>query len=105
MAAMTNITVTHFNPRSPKGSDSTGQVFNITTDISIHAPLKGATSSSGKAGRNAGNFNPRSPKGSDAGEQLNNGCLRDFNPRSPKGSDNTEYEGKMDQLQFQSTLP
>ena len=33
----------HFNPRSREGSDLTGVIGGGTTDISIHAPAKGAT--------------------------------------------------------------
>ena len=56
-------------------------------EISIHAPVKGATASPMEHTAAPGDFNPRSREGSDS-------CCRgchprpsDFNPRSREGSD------------------
>ena len=58
--------VEHFNPRSRQGSDI--QTLNTPIDalqISIHAPVKGATASAGSLPACATHFNPRSREGSD----------------------------------------
>ena len=39
-------TMRYFNPRSREGSDGTISVPNGAYDISIHAPVKGATNNS-----------------------------------------------------------
>ena len=57
--------VLNFNPRSREGSDQSDSNTGITKDISIHAPVKGATRRwrCRPAGRRY--FNPRSREGSD----------------------------------------
>ena len=56
----------NFNPRSHEGSDSSKIGQNSDTfRISIHAPTKGATSSSFHSGIRFLYFNPRSHEGSD----------------------------------------
>ena len=58
-------------------------------DISIHAPVKGATQGiPGKPGAD-GNFNPRPREGSDHTVRYAWGNKTDFNPRPREGSDET----------------
>ena len=48
-ATLTSLTpplcVDYFNPRSHEGSDPGGRVSKLGMNISIHAPMKGATGS------------------------------------------------------------
>ena len=55
----------HSNPRSREGSDESSAVSKPTNSISIHAPVKGATSYYHGYLTNLRNFNPRSREGSD----------------------------------------
>ena len=55
--------------------------------ISIHAPVKGATSCHPLRDVADGNFNPRSREGSDPGPEAAGRAFCDFNPRSREGSD------------------
>ena len=77
-----------FNPRSRKGSDLFGidTLFFVIT-ISIHAPARGATYRMHTGFPMLDNFNPRSRKGSDNALITRLSLLRYFNPRSRKGSD------------------
>ena len=72
--------------------------------ISIHAPVKGATSQATDAASMPLNFNPRSRKGSDARPSGSPHTYRYFNPRSRKGSD-AKAASKLSTIRFQSTLP
>ena len=54
-----------FNPRSREGSDNNHFSGYLTENISIHAPVKGATRYSGKYLIDRNHFNPRSREGSD----------------------------------------
>ncbi len=57
----------YFNPRSREGSDAQPfQIIHPHFDISIHAPAKGATSSSIAKSVAMRHFNPRSREGSDS---------------------------------------
>ena len=63
------------------------QVLSDLADVSIHAPVWGATNS-GSAGSGTGNgFNPRSRMGSDPVEIRGVLVYDGFNPRSRMGSD------------------
>ncbi len=55
----------NFNPRSREGSDSGTQYAFDVLDISIHAPVKGATLTKKKNVLEWYHFNPRSREGSD----------------------------------------
>ena len=56
-----------FNPRSREGSDRIQIAFGLVfDDISIHAPVKGATIHMVVHGGRIKHFNPRSREGSDA---------------------------------------
>ena len=101
---------TYFNPRSREGSDILPKTRWRNTDISIHAPAKGATASAEHHGKIMPHFNPRSREGSDAtgvnqvykqakfqstlprrerrARYLSSLSPADFNPRSREGSDN-----------------
>ena len=60
-------------------------------DISIHAPVKGATPARHSVCRRISNFNPRSREGSDSAVLDQLGGDRHFNPRSREGSDATAH--------------
>ena len=55
-----------FNPRSREGSDKQGTTVWTSPDISIHAPVKGATRIELHQQRRFEHFNPRSREGSDS---------------------------------------
>ena len=55
----------NFNPRSREGSDFDRLADGLPSDISIHAPAKGATLTLGGRGDGEADFNPRSREGSD----------------------------------------
>ena len=55
----------YFNPRSREGSDMTESINPQAMSISIHAPVKGATSPLSSPAYRLSNFNPRSREGSD----------------------------------------
>ena len=57
--------------------------------ISIHAPTKGATSTGIRGCRIYRHFNPRSREGSDLSNFIPNVFFINFNPRSREGSDAT----------------
>ena len=77
----------YFNPRSREGSDRPSIVPSSSLDISIHAPVKGATSVIASDRVTFTNFNPRSREGSDKLIELFEEAIYDFNPRSREGSD------------------
>ena len=54
-----------FNPRSREGSDIRRGSERDRQNISIHAPVKGATTCRPFQGQKRGYFNPRSREGSD----------------------------------------
>ena len=43
MRFMPQSTSTYFNPRTREGCDGTNAILNFLTQISIHAPARGAT--------------------------------------------------------------
>ena len=59
--------VENFNPRPREGSDNKAKEAGLTVNaISIHAPVKGATSGTLSELSDTINFNPRPREGSDA---------------------------------------
>ena len=66
--------------------DTSGS-FTVACNISIHAPAKGATSSTLFCLRTLFNFNPRSREGSDNDFSTAITLTSHFNPRSREGSD------------------
>ena len=104
----------YFNPRSHEGSDYSYSFATPPTNISIHAPTRGATILCNVLLLIVTYFNPRSHEGSDdytlfqkifplvfqstlpRGERLKYACcctslLKNFNPRSHEGSDRDTY--------------
>ena len=117
-----------FNPRSHEGSDCTSSSTPDISNISIHAPTKGATSQVTKIRNFYSNFNPRSHEGSDVlchicmslisefqstlprrerhATKFPNGSNHlYFNPRSHEGSDFLFSRKFNVKRRFQSTLP
>ena len=72
--------------------------FGGNMEISIHAPVKGATSFDEKSQYGNYDFNPRPREGRDANPHLHMLHLLDFNPRPREGSDLHEF-GSRDHLQ------
>ena len=98
----------YFNPRSHERSDATPSSIFVSTDISIHAPTRGATEDvvkeferlkfqstlpreerriKGIHCNSNKNFNPRSHERSDALPKLEEFSCLNFNPRSHERSD------------------
>mgnify|MGYP007127806895 CR=1 FL=1 len=78
--------VNDFNPRSHKGSDTASAKDPNSTGISIHAPTRGATVTSG-TGYDIFIFQSTLPQGERRHTYFTPPFHPDFNPRSHKGSD------------------
>ena len=122
-------TIAIFQSTLPRGERlETQKTSGSQSEISIHAPARGATYSPHEIKERLQiNFNPRSREGSDRqpsehwrfrqafqstlprGERRGVGgtlIIQDnFNPRSREGSDLSESHADLQPLQFQSTLP
>ena len=120
--------ISHFNPRSREGSDFSGRFIlyffyifqstlprrerhlstiscNVSTDISIHAPAKGATLLDARSFQILNNFNPRSREGSDSIFHCVRQFIRIISIHAPaKGATFNVYKGTAAK-EFQSTLP
>ena len=104
------VEVEYFNPRSREGSDVAPDATAAMREISIHAPVKGATACTPSRQQGFSHFNPRSREGSDgkfhkqaalalgisihapakgatSSEPHTPDHTCDFNPRSREGSD------------------
>ena len=83
------------------------QIFSrIRSEISIHAPARGATAAEFPDAEAVWNFNPRSREGSDAeAPHIKTAQWKDFNPRSREGSDLLPSREIGYIKRFQSTLP
>jgi len=55
----------YFNPRTREGCDFAGARVGVYGLISIHAPVKGATTQYVRGAPPPGNFNPRTREGCD----------------------------------------
>ena len=78
----------YFNPRSREGSDQNLRwKISAATEISIHAPARGATYPSPLSKMVYNHFNPRSREGSDYDPLMVLTAVTNFNPRSREGSD------------------
>ena len=80
----------HFNPRSREGSDYFRIGLTDLTDISIHAPARGATSAT-HGNYLAFKFQSTLPRGERLHDYIIRQIIRNFNPRSREGSDNQGY--------------
>ena len=98
--------VTYFNPRSREGSDRKSVDDRLATiEISIHAPVKGATAHT-LAGFGGAAISIHAPvKGATRGQRRRGTPCRDFNPRSREGSDSYHLAQRVYDKLFQSTLP
>ncbi len=85
--AATSDMVLVFQSTLPQGERRDGKGHGFPCHISIHAPARGATTSTWRFPLTAWNFNPRSRKGSDVPPAQGLRYVRYFNPRSRKGSD------------------
>ena len=95
----------HFNPRSREGSDKL--VFAVTnpSNISIHAPAKGATWSR-QSGLICWRFQSTLPRRERREcRYTRKQSKKYFNPRSREGSDDSGQEIPIYYWEFQSTLP
>ena len=78
----------YFNPRTREGCDCPAPgTAHHRQDISIHAPVKGATQSDRRGQTVYHYFNPRTREGCDQGLFGNVVCRRYFNPRTREGCD------------------
>jgi len=73
--------------------------------VSIHAPVKGATSSIDKYGAREERFNPRTREGCDVEALVRAELLTRFNPRTREGCDGIDINTPLAPLEFQSTHP
>ena len=76
-----------FNSRSREGSDINQGLPINDYDVSIHAPVKGATRHLGRLVVSNCGFNSRSREGSDPEHYNIDDCIGRFNSRSREGSD------------------
>ena len=113
----------NFNPRSREGSDLNMSTWTFPKTlfqstlprgerrlqlrfsrwgirISIHAPARGATTTTWQPRQTSYNFNPRSREGSDHDRGRCEGNGDDFNPRSREGSDKAWANLTNDELHF-----
>ena len=70
-----------------KGATDGKDYVNTFADISIRAPVKGATFQGFRLHTDRRYFNPRSREGSDICLEIEVDPVPDFNPRSREGSD------------------
>ncbi len=89
-----------FNPRTPAGCDHPYDgSYCLFYEVSIHAPLRGATWVWGLHSGHGSGFNPRTPAGCDGHLYTSRRSPSwSFNPRTPAGCDHTlsgifEYAG------------
>ena len=75
------------------------------SEVSIHAPARGATPGIGLIYPEDFSFNPRSRAGSDHTCDNSLHVALCFNPRSRAGSDSTDFTVTLPLVGFQSTLP
>ena len=82
---------THFNPRTREGCDAASAHHRLDDlQISIHAPVKGATNLKGYGFPPKYDFNPRTREGCDLRLRKRWEMIRDdFNPRTREGCDQT----------------
>ena len=86
-AVVYSVSVTDFNPRSPRGG-ATGMIYNLSfiINISIHAPHEGERPDLKHHRLKDIVFQSTLPtRGSDKSVQLQSARYKDFNPRSPRG--------------------
>ena len=96
----------NFNPRSHEGSDTLLFKRLYLSQISIHAPTKGATFTPAFRYACVTKISIHAPTKGATFNHLSSPCLRtDFNPRSHEGSDWISLEQSVSIWIFQSTLP
>ena len=94
-----------FNSRARKGRDvSTGEHVQGAA-VSIHAPVKGATSQAELAAAEASCFNSRARKGRDWQKVRAPSSRVGFNSRARKGRDVADVMAKTANMAFQFTRP
>ena len=74
-----------FNPRTHTGATMTGEIINMCTDVSIHAPIRVRRSQS-SASRSFVLFQSTHPYGCDMIRQLIRPGSKSFNPRTHTGA-------------------
>ena len=76
-----------FNPRTHTGCDYRNAIENGASEVSIHAPTRGATAVKAWCQLFKSGFNPRTHTGCDKGQGNCNTTLQSFNPRTHTGCD------------------
>ena len=89
--------LTYFNPRSHERSDSLFGVVSDFLGISIHAPTRGATLSSGMFPMVLV-FQSTLPREERLSSRKEKGLYKDFNPRSHERSDRNNEPIRLDSL-------
>jgi len=76
-----------FQSTRPCGARPETRKKRTDLTVSIHAPLRGATSSTPPSSRCCLRFNPRAPAGRDSSRDSDQFSSAGFNPRAPAGRD------------------
>ena len=84
----------YFNPRSREGSDSSLSMTFNTLEISIHAPVKGATYIINTYNTSTHYFNPRSREGSDQRVDGGDSGIMSFQSTLPRRERHKEITGE-----------
>ena len=80
-------------------------MVNLTDDISIHAPVKGATTARGTGIKTQHDFNPRSREGSDFLPKGSRNNVLNISIHAPVKGATQDNGANMTVYEFQSTLP
>jgi len=94
-----------FNPRTPAGCDKKRHYLPVSKEVSIHAPLRGATRADQQL-RFAASVSIHAPlRGATTQCVLVRPVCRCFNPRTPAGCDSPVVTLTTISVAFQSTHP
>ncbi len=94
-----------FNPRARAGRDERRQGLRRAGQVSIHAPVRGATVHRQRFNLETGGFNPRARAGRDSLRSRRWASPRSFNPRARAGRDSRASQQLATSEAFQSTRP
>ena len=92
------IDIISFNPRTRKGCDIRYNFHFWFFSVSIHAPVKDATSLVWCTNLSSSGFNPRTRKGCDLVAAVSLLAIYGFNPRTRKGCDSMFMESFIDNI-------
>ena len=101
--ATVNRNESRFNPRACEGRDHAIRQAPLMFQVSIHAPVKGATTGYLSLFIHASGFNPRACEGRDLCVILSDTMRFCFNPRACEGRDRLPFYYSCYGVAFQST--